>query len=77
MIKRCLIYKSVACSVVLCIYLPDKATISFGVKSFFWKAAIRPSRLRKGDGRSELAPLKLAVVESLLPKPTGHPSPPS
>ena len=36
---------------VMCIYLPDKATISFTVKCIFWKTAIRPSRFRIGKQR--------------------------
>jgi len=41
------------------------------------KAAIRPVRLRNGEGKSELAALKFAVVESLLPKRTPQIGPPS
>jgi hypothetical protein len=36
------------------------------VKPFFEKALIRPLRSNIGAGRSELAPLLLEVVESLL-----------
>lgn len=57
--------------------LPDKATISSAVNPFFLKAAIRPSRSRNGEGKSELAALKSAVVESRLPKRTSQLGPPS
>lgn len=40
------------------------------VKPLFEKAVIRPERLNVGAGKLELAALRLAVVESLLPNGT-------
>jgi hypothetical protein len=59
------------------IELPDKVTISSVEKFFFWNAAIRPSRSKKGAGKSEFDSSKLAVNESLLPNGTFHLCPPS
>lgn len=47
--------------------LPERATISLAVNPLFEKEVIRSLRSMSGDGRSELAAPKLAVVESLLP----------
>ena len=38
---------------------------------------LRTSRLAKGDGRAELAPLLFAIKLSLLPKGTVHEGPPA
>ena len=47
------------------------------MKPLFEKALIRPLRFNAGEGRSELAALKFAVVESLLPNRIGQLGPPS
>lgn len=51
--------------------------MSLVLRPFFAKAEMRPLRSEFGDGRSLLASLKLAVVESLLPNRTAHVGPPS
>ena len=48
-------------------FIPDRATSSFAVKPFLENADISSSRFMSGEGRSVLALLKLALVESLLP----------
>lgn len=62
------------CSLIV---IPERATISLAVKPLFEKAVMRPLRFKVGAGMLELAALKLAVVESLLPKRTVQLGPPS
>ena len=47
--------------------LPDRVTSSFAVKPLLEKEVMSSLRFKVGAGKSELAELKLAVVESLLP----------
>lgn len=49
------------------IKLPERATNSSSVKPLLEKAVLRSLKSDEGPGKSELAILKLAVVESLLP----------
>ena len=49
---------------------PERATSSFAVKPLFEKAVISAERFNVGAGMLELAALRLAVVESLLPNGT-------
>lgn len=48
--------------------LPDKVTKSPVSRPCSWKLAIRVSREEFGAGTNLLAPSKLALMESLLPK---------
>ena len=57
--------------------IPERATSSLAEKPWFAKEAIRALRLKLGPGRSLLAALKFAVVESLLPNETVQLGPPS
>ena len=59
------------------INLPDKATISLVVKFWLEKEDMRPLRFNVGAGMLLFAALKLAVVESLLPKTKFQLGPPS
>jgi len=57
--------------------LPDKVTISLRVRPLLVKCVIRVVRSSVNFGRSELAKLLLAMVESLLPSFTVHDGPPT
>lgn len=56
--------------------VPDNATKSPMSRPCCWKLAMRLLRVEFGAGINCLAPLKLAVRESFLPKWTFHPGPP-
>jgi len=57
--------------------VPERATKSLAESPWFAKFVLRALRLRKGAGIELLASDLLAVIESLLPKPTFHEGPPS
>jgi hypothetical protein len=57
--------------------LPDRVTISLGVRFLFVKREIRVLRSSVNNGRSVFAKLLLAVVESLRPSFTVHEGPPT
>ena len=54
----------------------DRATKSIKFKPCRLNLVMRVWRVEFGTGISLFDPLKLAVVESLLPSKTSHPSPP-
>lgn len=55
--------------------IPESATMSVVLRPLLEKAVTRPLRSERGEGRSLLAVLKLAVVASLLPNRTVHEGP--
>jgi hypothetical protein len=57
--------------------VPERATKSFTESPWLAKFVLRALRLRKGAGLESLASGLLAVIESLLPKPTFQEEPPS
>ena len=58
--------------------IPERATRSLLVsRPTAANLDLRTSRLAKGDGRAELAPLLFAIKLSLLPKGTVHEGPPA
>ena len=57
--------------------LPERVTMSVALSPFLEKAEMRVLRSDVGEGMSELAVLRLAVVESLLPSCTVHEGPPN
>ena len=57
--------------------LPDRVTMSIAVSPFLLNLEIRVSRSSVKSGRSLLASLLLAVVESLRPSFTVHDGPPT
>jgi hypothetical protein len=57
--------------------LPDRVTMSLAVRPLFVKRDIRVVRSSVNNGRSVLAKLLLAVVESLRPSFTVHDGPPT
>jgi hypothetical protein len=57
--------------------LPDRVTMSLGVRFFFVNRDIRVLRSSVNNGRSVFAKLLLAVVESLRPSFTVHEGPPT
>jgi len=57
--------------------VPERATKSSTESPWLAKFVLRALRLRKGAGIELLASALLAVIESLLPKPTSHEGPPS
>ena len=63
------------CSLTL--LLPERATMSFWESPCAAKREVRLARPDVGGGMFLLAPLKLAVVESLLPSLTSQLGPPS
>ena len=75
--KKTIFIKFLIICATKCHSIPERTTISWVVKPLLEKRDIRASRSEVGAGRSELAVLKLAVVESLLPNCTVHVGPPN
>jgi len=57
--------------------VPERATKSLAESPWLAKFVLRVLRFIKGAGIELLASDLLAVIESLLPKPTFHEGPPS
>ena len=75
--KKTILINFLLISATKCHSIPERATISWVVKPLLEKRDVRTSRSEVGAGRSALAVLKLAVVESLLPNCTVHVGPPN
>ena len=63
--------------VYFCMHIPESATMSFWESPLAAKREVRFASPDVGAGMSLLAPLKLAVVESLRPVFTSQLGPPS